>query len=180
MIGRPLREILTDNKKKYGAIYRFDVGNMQTVFLTEYEDIVEAFKTGADKDKRQTKSQFQFYPCPMETRLAVDRVWLNQRGVAHMRGFDLDGDVVGLSSRVWSIVSSCFPKKVLIVFFYKGVWEQQVQGAQKVHHVCSLGYRGGKDLHGGCHRGGSQVSVDCIFYFSCNGFYFLGEQRLSI
>lgn len=71
MIARPLREILTDNKKKYGAIYRFDVGNMQTVFLTEYEDIVEAFKTGADKEKRQTKSQFQFYPCPMQTRLAV-------------------------------------------------------------------------------------------------------------
>ncbi len=72
MIGRPLREILTDNKKKYGAIYRFDVGNMQTVFLTEYEDIVEAFKTGVDKMKRQTKHQFQFYPCPMQTRLAVE------------------------------------------------------------------------------------------------------------
>ncbi len=43
------------------------------------------------------------------------RVWLNQRGVAHMRGFDLDGDVVGLSSRVWSIVSSCFPKKKFFV-----------------------------------------------------------------
>lgn len=77
--GKPFKEVLRENRAKYGDIYRFDLGALPTIFLCNYDDICEAYKTDAFGGRT-------FHRCP---------------GFVSMKTLDTeDGHVIGLSTRV--------------------------------------------------------------------------------
>ncbi len=78
MAGRKMYQVMRDNREKYGDIYRFDIGNVETVYLCNYEDIREAFNSDAFGGR-----SFDMLP-----------------GYVHTRIRDKDGDLAGLATMV--------------------------------------------------------------------------------
>ncbi len=80
LAGRQLKEVLKENRRKYGDIYRFDVGAIPTVFICDYDDICRAYKsTDVFSGKFLTHEQ---------------------PGAEAIRFVDSQGEVTGLSSLV--------------------------------------------------------------------------------
>ena len=77
--GKPLKQVLKENRARYGDIYRFDIGPIPTVFLCNYADICEAYRTD----------------------VFGGRTLLKQPGFVSLKPIDTeDGDIIGLTSRV--------------------------------------------------------------------------------
>ncbi len=80
LAGKQLKEVLEENRKKYGNIYRFDVGAIPTVFICDYGDICLAYKS-----TEVFSGKFLTHEQP---------------GVQAIRFVDKHGEVTGLSSLV--------------------------------------------------------------------------------
>ncbi len=80
----PSRE-LRDLTKKYGTIYRFDIGSVPTIILTEYEDIVAAYKQD----------------------VFSGRIFHSLDGFQNLKALDTHGESPGLATAVSYSIDSC-------------------------------------------------------------------------
>ncbi len=91
MANRKMHEVMRENHAKYGDIYRFDLGKIQTVVLTNYEDICEAYKSD----------------------IFGGRSLQDLPGLVVMKPLDQDGDMAGLSAMVSDMCCVCmFSNKI--------------------------------------------------------------------
>ncbi len=76
--GKDFRTFMRENKETFGDIYRMDLGEIPTVFLCNYDDVCEAYRTD----------------------VFGGRTFPQQPGLVAMRIVDKDGDVAGLAAMV--------------------------------------------------------------------------------